>query len=314
MAEQVELVGSAAAFSVSDTGVLVYQPTDRGSQLTWVDRDGRQFGTVGEPAEYGDIEIAPDGRRAVVSILDPAVNTRDLWMVDLERGVRTRFTFDAADDVVPVWSADGAQVLFASNRRGHFDVYEKAAGGVSMETLVYQDETEKYPTSWAPDGRSAMVWSFDPEGARLSVLPLEGGRPTSFLEGFPNAGRIAPDGRWVTYYSAESGRSEVYVVPFPTPSTKWQVSITGGNLPRWRADGRELFYAGRDNRLMAVPVAAAGSQFEVGPARALFEARPVGPRSFYAPAPDGQRFLLNTLRSGSQSLTLVQNWRAVITP
>lgn len=320
VAEPVELVGSSsAAFSVSDTGMLVYQPVDRGSQLVWVDREGRQLAAVGEPAEYGDVELSPDGRRAVVSVLDAATNTRDLWMIDTERGARTRFTFDPGDDVVPAWSTDGSRILFASNRRGHFDLYEKQAGGMSPETPIYEDGTEKYPTSWAPDGASAMFWSFDPEGARLSILPMtdaqEGRRPAPFLEGFANAGRISPDGRWVTYYSAESGRPEVYVVPFPAPSARWQVSITGGSLPRWRADGKELFYAGRDNRLMAVPVAVTPDGFDVGPARPLFDARPVGPRAFYAVSPDGQRFLVNSVRGDAQSsITVVQNWRAAVRP
>lgn len=320
VAEQVELVGSSsAAFSVSDTGVLVYQPVDQGSQLVWVDREGRQLAAVGEPAEFGDIELAPDGRRAIVSVLDTATNTRDLWMIDTERGARTRFTFDPGDDVVPAWSADGSRVLFASNRRGHFDLYEKQAGGMSPETLVYEDGTEKYPTSWAPDGASVMFWSFDPEGARLSILPMtdaqEGRRPVPFLEGFANAGRISPDGRWATYYSAESGRPEVYVVPYPAPSARWQVSITGGSLPRWRADGKELFYAGRDNRLMAVPVTVTPDGFDVGAARPLFDARPVGPRAFYAASPDGQRFLVNSVRGDAQSsITVVQNWRTAVRP
>jgi Tol biopolymer transport system component len=318
VAEQVELVGSSsAAFTVSDTGVLVYQPADRGSQLVWFDREGLQLGTVGDVAEYGDVEMSPDGRRAVVSVLDPAVNSRDLWIVDLERGVRSRFTFDKADDVVPVWSGDGLRVLFASNRRGHFDLYEKAAGGVGSESLVLADETEKYPTSWAPDGKTIMYWSFDAEGARLSVLTRgEEQRPAPYLDGPANAGRFSPDGRWVTYYSSESGRPEVYVVPFPTLSSKWQVSSSGGSLSRWRADGQEIFYAGRDNKLMAVPVTGRGQDLAVGAARPLFDARPVGPRSFYAASADGQRFLVNTLpsESASSSMIVVQNWRASLQP
>ncbi len=318
VADQVALVGSSgsAAFTVSSAGVLAYQPSDSGSQLVWFDRDGRQLGVLGDPAEYGDVELSPDGRRVIVSVLDSAQNTRDLWIFDIERGVRTRFTLDPGEDVSPAWSPDGGSVLFASNRRGHFDLYRKAVDGVADEALVSADASEKYPTSWLRDGRSVLYWSFDADGAGLSLLPIVGEhQPARILNGFANAGRFAPDGRWLAYHSAESGQPEVYVVPFPSASSRWQVSSTGGSLPRWRADSREIFYAGRDNRLMAVAVEAPGAELMAGPPRPLFEARPVGPRSFYAVSPDAQRFLVNSLQGGGQSsITVVQNWSTALKP
>jgi Tol biopolymer transport system component len=319
VAEPVELNGPAsAAFTVSETGVLVYQPAAvQGSQLLWFDRGGRQLGTVGDAAEYGDVELSPDGRRAALSVLDAAVNTRDLWVFDLARGVRTRFTFDRGDDVWPIWSPNGTHIFFASNRRGHFDLYQKMATGVGTEELLFADGSEKYPTSSLPDGRSLLYWAFDADGAILSVLPLTPEpKPTTFLPTPVGPGRLSPDGRWVTYSSAESGRSEVYVVPFPVASRKWQVSSAGGSQSRWRNDGKELFYAARDNKLMAVSVEGRASGLDVGPPRPLFEARPVGPRSFYDVTPDGQRFLVNSLRSEglSSSITVVQNWSAAQKP
>jgi Tol biopolymer transport system component len=283
----------------------------------WVDRDGRRLGTVGDPAQYGDVELSPDARQAAVSVLDPAANARDLWVFDIERGVRTRFTSDRADDVAPLWSADGTRIFFTSNRRGHFDLYQKAASGVGTEMLVFADGSEKYPTGLLPDGRSLLYWAFDADGATIWTLPLAGeSRPASVLGMPAGPGWLSPDGEWLVYSSSESGRNEVYVVPFPVASRRWQVSSAGGNLPRWRGDGREIFYAGRDNRLMAVAVTATGSTLDVGSPRPLFEARPVGPRFFYDVSPDGQRFLLNSLRSESlsSSINIVQNWSTVATP
>jgi eukaryotic-like serine/threonine-protein kinase len=317
--EQVELTGpSSTPFTVAESGMLAYQPASGpGSQLVWFDREGRRLGTLGEPADYGDVEVSPDGRRAAVSVLDGAVNTRDLWVFDIMRGVRSRLTFDPADDVTPVWSADGTRVVFASNRAGHFDLYAKAVSGVGADTLIIKDDTEKYPTAWSPDGGSVLYWTFGSEGAHMRRLDLGGDRSTTTFIGPPaNPGRLSPNGRWVAYYSNESGRSEVYVVSFPTASEKWQLSSAGGSLPQWRGDGREVFYAGRDNRLMAVEIEQRAANLEVGVPRALFEARPVGPRSFFDALPDGQRFLVNSRRgdSLSSSIAILQNWSALTPP
>lgn len=319
VAEQVEGGGIvAASFSVSDTGLLAYQPSSQaGSQLLWYDRQGRQLGTVADPADYADVELSPDGRLAAVSVLDPATNTRDLWIVDVARGVRTRFTSDRFDDVAPVWSRDGTRVMFTSNRSGHFDLYEKPASGIGSETLVFADDSEKYPTSWLSDAGLVLYWTFDADGTELHLLTLNGApRARSFLPSPVSPGRFSPDGRHVLYYSTESGRSEVYLVPFPSATRRWQISTAGGNFARWRADGQEIFYVGRDNRLMATSINAETDRVEIGQPVALFEARPVGPRYPFDVAPDGERFLVNTVRGASavSSVTIVQNWRRLLTP
>jgi Tol biopolymer transport system component len=313
IAGPVELNGPASTvFSVADTGVLAYQPADaRGSRLAWLDREARQLASVGEPAEYGDIELSPDGRLAAVSVLDAGTNTRDLWVFDLARGVRSRLTFDRADQAAPSWSPDGARLFFASNARGHFDVYSKAASGIGAETLVFADGSEKYPMTVTPDGRALVYWQFDTNGATLSRLALVGDpRPVTILPSPVGPGRLSPDGRWLAYSSAESGRSEIYVVPYPSLSRRWQVSTAGGSLPRWRRDGRELLYAGRDNRLMSVPLTDEGRALAVGEAQPLFELRPVGPRSFFDVSADGRRFLVNVLAGEglSSTIAVVQNW------
>jgi Tol biopolymer transport system component len=317
--EQVELAGpSSTAFSVTAGGLLAYQPASGpGSQLVWFDRSGQRLGTLGEPADYGDIMLSPDGRRAAVSVLDPTVNARDIWVFDVSRGVRTRITFDSSDDVAPAWSADSARLLFASNRAGHFDIYQKSANGVGAEELVFKDDVEKYPTAWSPDGRSALYWTFGAEGAQVRLLTLDGERTSTGFIGPPaNPARLSYDGRWAAYYSNESGRSEVYVVGFPQPSEKWQLSNTGGSLPQWRGDGREIFYLGRDNSLMAVSFQERGPGLDVSVPQRLFDTRPVGPRSFFDVSRDGQRFLINSRRTDSlpSSITLLQNWTRLTQP
>ena len=316
--EQVELAGpSWTPFSVAKSGLLAYQPASGpGSQLVWFDRAGRQLGTLGEPADYGDIVLSPDGRRAAVTVLDSTVNTRNIWVFDISRGIRTRVTFDPADDVSPTWSADGTQLVFASNRMGHFDIYRKSASGVGTEEVVFKDDSEKYPIAWSPDTRSILYWTFGPEGAQVRLLRLDDRTSTTFIGPPANPARISRDGRWAVYYSNESGRSEVYVVPFPKPSERTQLSNAGGSLPQWRGDGREVFYLGPENKLIAVSLEERGGELEAAAPHALFDVRPAGPRSFFDVLPDGQRFLINSPRSESlsSSITLLQNWTRLSPP
>jgi hypothetical protein len=160
-----------------------------------------------------------------------------------------------------------------------------------------------------------LFWRFGAAGSGLLRLPLDGDAvPVPFLEGAPRDGRLSPDAQWLVYASAESGRSEIYAVPFPTASRKLQISSAGGSQPRWR--GREILYLGRDNKLMAVSIAHRDGDIDVGAPMPLFEARPVGPRSFYDVSPDGQSFLVNVLTGEglSSSITLVQNWDVVPGP
>jgi Tol biopolymer transport system component len=318
VAEQVELMAPGwASFALSDSGLLAYQPSSEGSQLVWFNRGGQELGTVDGAAGYDDLELSPDGHRAAVSVVDPAVRTRDLWIFDVDRGVRTRLTADNNDDVAPIWSPDGARLAFASNRNGHYDLFEKGASGLDGETSILADDAEKYPIAWLKDGRR-LLWSVEIRAASTGVSILPAGqnqKPVRFLGPPVNTGRLSPDERWLAYTSPESGRSEVYVVPFPMASRRWPVSTAGGTQPRWRRDGKELFYAGRDNRLMAVTIDASGRDLKIGEPQPLFEARPVGARSFYDVSPDG-RFLVNVVRadSASPSITLVQNWTAALKP
>jgi dipeptidyl aminopeptidase/acylaminoacyl peptidase len=196
-------------------------------------------------------------------------------------------------------------------------VFQKASSGAGSEDVLFEDNLEKYPVSWSPDGRFILYDSFgSPTGLDLWVLPLSGDRtPVPFLNTKFNeaAGQFSPDGRWVAYQSDESGKNEVYVTPFPGPGGKWQISTGGGSFPRWRHDGNEIFYLAPDNKLMAAAVNGKGSSFEVGAVKRLFETRAVvGLRNRYAVSADGPRFLINTApeQAASAPITVVLNWTA----
>ena len=325
IAEQVELSGVASAtYSFTETGALVYQTATDGSQLVWVDRQGRQLESVGEPGHYGDVELSPDGRQAAVTVLDPDTNTRDIWVVDLARGVRTRLTNNRAEDVAPVWSADGTQIAFSSNRNGRFELFQKSASGTGDEQLVEGAGNDGYPSSWPSDallfwtflGGDAGVFRMIGHGAVPSKGAGEAVTAEQWLDGGASQATVLRDGRFALYVSPESGRQEVYVTGYPSHDWRTQVSLAGGTLPRWRTDGREAYYASRDNRLMAVTLTPRGTRLDVGEAQALFDVRPVSRGSYYAPSADGERFLINTLRDAgvASSLTLLQNWRATLQP
>ena len=317
------LSGRTGAFSVSETGVLAYQSgfQEVHSQLTWLDRNNKQTTSIGVPAAYGDIELSPDREQAAVSVLDPEKRTRDIWMFDVARAVRTRFTLDPTDEQTTIWSPDGTHVVFNSRPKGYFDLYEQDVNGASGPDVLLSDAKNKTPWSWSPDGKSILysTGGFAIGNYDLWVLPMSGDpaarKPSPFLQTPFNEfnARFSPDGRWVAYVSDETGSNEVYVTHFPGPSGKWPISAGGGNFPRWRADGRELFYLARNNTLMAAAVNGQSAEFEVNGTRPLFEIHPPGAVRFpYDVSADGQRFLVNTLVEAIAlpPITLVVNWAA----
>jgi Tol biopolymer transport system component len=318
-------LNAAAAVSVSAAGALVYRTGSAAirTQLTWFDRKGGRGQMVGEATDQMAVELSPDGKRLGVSSLDTAKDTRDIWMHDLTRGLRTRFTFDASDEIHTVWSADGSQVAFNSRRSGRLGLLLKPASGAGADTtLLESDRDNLYPVSLSGDGRFLSYFTgnaVSPTGNDIWVLPLTGDRkPIPFMQTQFNEryGRFSPDGRWIAYSSTESGRDEVYVAPFPGPAGKWQVSSNGGAWPRWRGDGRELFYQDAEGRLVAASVEGSGAAFVVGAVQPLFSQRMrtaawAGSTSYnYDVTADGQRFLINTADESQvdASITLLLNW------
>jgi eukaryotic-like serine/threonine-protein kinase len=317
-----------AAFSVSDNGTLVFAPpaVTTAVQLVWWDRAGKQVGTFGLPGTYENFRLGPDERRIVFA--NYSSDNRDVWVLDSVRGVTSRLTFDPAIDDPPMWSPDGLQVVWASNRRGAFDLYVKSANGTGPEQLlVTMGAPAGWPEDWSRDGRFIIYQIPGTKtGQDLWIAPQLAPSETGDRKPFPylqtefdeRHGRFSPDGRWVAYSSNESGRDEVYVQSFPASGARFQISAGGGIEPQWRKDGRELFYISEDRTLMAVPVKLASSASEplqVGQAKPLLSVPAVDPfivgRS-YEVSNDGQRFLLRALPSGANApaLTVVLNWQA----
>jgi Tol biopolymer transport system component len=319
--------GVAGAFTVSDNGRLAYQTgLSVPSQLRWFDRGGKQLGVLGEPGLEGFVTLSPDGSRVAVTSFDWNSSDIDVWVYDVARASRTRFTYDAANaEFAPVWSPDGQRIVFGSTRQGVVDMYVKSTLGAGAEELLFSSDQAEQPTNWSPDGRFLAFMSSAkevaifgiPSSADVRVLPLFGDRtPVAFLQTrFAEAqAHFSPDGRWLAYVSTESGRAEVYVAPFPGPGGKVPISTAGGTQPRWRRDGAEVFYVA-GNRLMAAAVNGQRATFEVGAARPLFEIRPrTGLGPFYDVSADGQRFLVNTMvdQGTSTPITLVVNWPALL--
>jgi Tol biopolymer transport system component len=313
-------MGNARAhFSVSETGTLLYRtnPAAADTQLVWFDRAGKQLDTVGAAGHYSDIRLSPDGKSLAFRRLDTENGASDIWLMELARGTPSRLTFDPADDGDAVWSPDGSRVVFSSMREGLPNLYQKLSSGAGGEELLLKTEDAKWATDWAPDGRHVLYAAQGRQNSDLWVLPLFGERRpepfarTDFSEG---GGRFSPDGRWIAYTSNESGRFEVYVQSFPATGGKWQVSSGGGGSPRWRRDGRELFYLSADGKLMAVEVDGGADTFEAGVPMPLFEPRVVSISgdSPYDVAADGRRFLIKVPveENAPAPVTVVLNWTA----
>jgi Tol biopolymer transport system component len=317
--------GASGAFTVSENGMLAYQTgSSVPSQLTWFDRAGKRLGVLGDPGFIGELSLSFDGLRAAVSELDFQSENADIWLYDVARGVRTRYTSAGGVENSAVWSPDGQRVAFSANPKApfDFDLYVKPANGTGAEELLVASPPAIAPQSWSPDGRFIVYGNQNPTfmnepaaGTDLWVLPLSGDRkPFPFLQTpfFESQARFSPDGRWVAFVSNESRRSEVYVTPFPGPGAKWPISTAGGQQPRWRRDGREIFYVAGGSRLMAATINAQGASVKVGAAEPLFTIRPrAGLGAVYDVAPDGQRFLVNALVDVPEApVTLVVNWMA----
>jgi len=320
LVEQVNVspIGSGG-YSVSDDGVLVYLSGGAQSQLTWFDRTGKTLSSTGGANYYSNLSLSPDEKRVAVAIWDPQASTRDIWIIDPARTTSTRFTFNAAEDFLPIWSPDGANIIFVSDRSGLGNFYEKPTSGAANEEEILKTDERKWPSDWSRDGQYvAFITSSPTTKLDLWVLPMFGDRkPISFLQTPFNedGARFSPDGHFIAYYSDDSGSYEVYVQPFPASGAKWQISSGGGMQPRWRRDGKELFFMGPEKKLMAVDVNLGNGTFEAGVPKMLFQTRSIGypvPRNTYECSPDGRRFLINALQSdaGSTPITVIVNWTA----
>jgi serine/threonine protein kinase len=320
-----------AIFSASVNGLLVYQQGVAGGarQLVWYDRSGKKLDAASRAGDPLDLRLSPDGRRVAIAQFDYQSRNYDIWIHEFSRDVPTRFTFDPSLHRLPTWSPDGRQILFACNRKGHWNIYRKAASGAGTEEALLDSNANSIATDWSSDGKYIAFFTTGDKGTNADswILTLPStkavGKPEvrSFLRTEFNEGQgatFSPDGKWLAYQSDESGRHQVYVRPFSGSGGKWQISTAGGTRPHWRRDGKEIFYLGEDWKLNAAEIRINGSALELGAVRPLFKVDAVtnvGGVSFldgsaYDVTPDGQRFLVNIFLEDTSShpVTLVLNW------
>ena len=304
-------------FAVSQNGVLLYfqrtstaaggGPAGRGGTVLnavigWSDRNGKQLGLAGEQATYGDFDLSPDGKFVAITRLDAAPGA-DIWVIDWERaGVANKITLDPNDDINPVWSPGGDRIAFTTFRNGNADVYVKNANGVGEETPILNSAANEFVEDWSKDGKY-LAYKLGAENAEdIYAVPLTGGdaTPIAVVTGpfRKDEPQFSDDGRWLAYTSNESGTFEVYVMSFPARDQKVRVSaIGGGGQPRWRGDGKELYYRGPDGAAMVVDLKA-GARIEPAVPRRLFPTHNPVPsardpvRHMWSVTADGQRFLV----------------------
>jgi Tol biopolymer transport system component len=332
---------SSVGLSASAAGPIVYRAGQAGGlqrQFVWFDRSGKEIGKVGAVDDANPLTgpMSPDGRR--IALIRTVNGNTGIWTLDLASGALSRLTFDTAPvtDITPIWSPNGRKILFSSNRKGVFDLYQKSATGAGSEDLVLATAQNKGATDWSADGRFVLYRSPGPETSfDLWAVPMSGanaspeGRShqetigerkpipvaqTSFEE---RDGQFSPDGKWVAYQSTESGRMEIWVQSFPDPGRKLQVSSNGGGQVRWRQDGNELFYIALDGQLMSVPIRLMdGHTADAGTPVALFATHIGGAvqaahPQFYVVSPDGKQFLMDTIvtEAGNSPITVILNWK-----
>jgi len=296
--------------TASANGVIAYRRhATLNMRILWFDRQGNRVGTIGEPGEFEGVSLSPDGSKLAFGHFDPEEGLNHVWICGTADGVPRRFTFSKGNQYSPIWSADGTRVVYSDDHSGVETLSTKLATGGDERALTPRPESSHYAQSWSPDGKTLLYRNestqtgLDIEMLRvrqaLSLSPQPSGQPERLpyitTHGDESQAAFSPDGRYVAYASSESGRAEVYVQPFPATGAKWQVSTMGGEQPRWRSDGGELFYLSADKKLMAVPLHR-GPSFDAGTPQPLFTTTMstgyLGVSQAYDVTRDGQRFVI----------------------
>jgi Tol biopolymer transport system component/DNA-binding winged helix-turn-helix (wHTH) protein len=321
----VDAAMSRAALSVSNTGSMVYRTGSGGSQrqFVWYDREGTELSRVGQPDGSGVLGPALSSDERLIAMYRTVEGNSDIWLMGVDRGVLDRFTMDGYPDLNPVWSFDHRRIAFSSNRVNTYDLYVQSVSSTKTDLLLQTSES-KSASSWSPDGRHLLYRSTSQNMSYdIWALPFDAndkpGTPFPVVQtpAEEREAEFSPNGKWIAYQSTASGRSEVYIQPFPAvaDSIRLPVSTSGGAQPRWGTDS-ELFYIALDGQLMAVPIHYSGDGHEVrpDPPKALFATEVGGAvhsndRQQYVVSADGKRFLMNTLTEASSPITVILNWK-----
>ena len=296
-------------FATAAADVLIYRaPGSSLRELRWVSPSGETLGRAGEPAESWDLRIAPDGRRVVVTQLDPQFRTLDVWIRDGTRPVPTRLSLDTDIDESAVWSPDGLRVAWIGKRR---NIQIRGAGAVLPEQTSATFDPPIQLWDWSRDGRYLLIGrrNLQTRDDLWVVPPTGGAQPSAYAAGSfsQTFGAFSPNSRWIAYASDESGQSEIYIDSFPKPGTRIRVTTAGGTEPRWRRDGSALYFR-RGSEVHVARLSLGQPALEVASLDRLFDAgAPI--RSFDV-TPDGTRFLLNlpALSTAPRSATMVVHW------
>jgi serine/threonine protein kinase len=306
---------SVAAFSASENGVLAYRSgTGRTFRLTWLYPSGKPASTPGGAAQFTELQLSPDGRRLA------GIVSGDIWILDLDRNIPTRFTFDGMGNRAPVWSPDGSKIAYAGSAGGSRAIWTKSVSGGEAQKL-YQSDQAAVPSDWTKDSQNLILTANSKEtGADVWRLPLSGDRTpvplvqTKFQEG---QATVSPDGKWLLYVSLESGNNQTYVRRFPSGEGKWVISDGQGVEPRWNSDGRKIYYRHQDS-IMEVDVQP-GADFVPGRPKRVMDASIVGAGGFdrnpaWTVSLDGSRFLgmVEQKSDAPDTINVIVNWQAAL--
>ena len=326
LADSVATAVNRGDFSLAENSLVYRVGTGGALKVLWLDRAGKPLDS--RPPSFGSkVRVSPDGKHVAFVRLDPVNGAGDIWVLDVASRIENRFTSNPGYDWVPVWSPDGAQMAFASSRDSRMDLYRRSVDGTEPEQLLLKSDKRKIPTDWSRDSELLFFQQEEPtSGWDLWVVRMSG-EPEALpvlQSGFDESGgALSPDGNWLAYTSDETGHDEVYVQRFPKAGPvrgtlgalgpRKRVSISGGLQPRWRSDGRELFYRTPDGRIVAVsigtdPIRNSSSTTTLPGSRMASRA------ADFDIFPDGQRMVVTTRfdEQGSVPLTLILNWTAAL--
>jgi len=307
---------SHGIFSASINGRLVYRQgqVNTGSLMKIYDLEGTELEAVGEQEFQTGFDVSHDNTRVAVTILDQSSNNYDVWIRDLQRGIRNRLTFHPDSDVSPIWSPDDSMIAYGSRRQEKPGLYLKAANGAAEERLLWEVDDGILVADWSPDGRFIACTTMTPQGSDIMIVPVdESQEPFPFMKTINFSEwdpQFSPDGRWLAFVSDESTLEEVYVAPFPGPGGKWQVSLREGDRPAWTGDGSTIIYLDNEDRVTSAAVEVNGSALRIGQVKTLFPINGFRPSNIFCLMDGGKRIMVNERPMGGDDslIVLVQNW------